>query len=54
MTERDQFYNDDTYFYAESFEWTDEITELNSFTNEDTRAQKRKFGSINLFLTSNQ
>jgi len=41
VTDRDIFLNDDMYFYAERFEWKKEITELNTFTNEDTRAKKR-------------
>ena len=44
VTDRDIFLNDDTYFYAERVEWKKEITELNTFTNEDTRAKKTYIG----------
>jgi len=41
MSDRDQFYNDNAYFYADRFKWKKGITKLNSFTNEYIRAQQR-------------
>ena len=41
MSDRDQFYNDNANFYADRFKWKKGITELNTFTNEDIRAQQR-------------